>query len=139
MNGSKIRYTYRCCVICLSKVAIDTACARGVDNSAILLLEHVRICRLCDLVRSTHVDCHNDVPLVIGHVGECLVSEDASIVDQDINSAVVVDGGLDYRISIFNRCFVADCSTSELLDFLHYGIGIDEIVDDDLGTTFGEL
>jgi hypothetical protein len=41
------------------------------------------------------------VPLLIFHVGECLVSEDTSIVDDDINAAESVDCSLHDCISVF--------------------------------------
>ena len=109
----------------MSEIAVDTTGARGVDDPAILLLDHVRIRGLRDLVCTTHMDCHNDVPLIISHVGESFVSKDASIIDQDVDSAVVVYSGLDYSVSVLNRRFVADCSASELLDLLYDCVGID--------------
>lgn len=104
--------TYCCGIICLTKVAVDTACAGGIDDSAIFLLEHIGVGSFGHLVSTTHVDRHDDIPLIVGHVGKCLVPENASIVDQYVDSAEVVDGSFDDSITILNRCLIAHCGTS---------------------------
>src|SRR6266498_3444260 len=49
--------TYCCSIVCLAKVTIDTACACGVDNTAILLFQQVWPSCLGDLVGASKVDC----------------------------------------------------------------------------------
>lgn len=80
----------------------------------------------------------NIVPLLVGHVGKSLVTEDTGVVDQDIDSAKVVDGGLDDSITILNISLVANGLASELLDFLNGSIRIDKIVDNHGRTPFGK-
>ena len=77
--------TNRCSIVCLAKIAIDTACACGVDDSAVLLLQHVGIGGLGDPVRSLQMNIQDGIPEVIGHIRERFVFENASIVDDDVN------------------------------------------------------
>ena len=86
----------------MAKVSVDTTGAGGVDDSTVLLLNHVGIGSLGDLVSASQVNVHDDVPLVVGHVRESLVAEDASVVDEDINSSVGINGGLHDSITILN-------------------------------------
>jgi hypothetical protein len=131
--------TYSSSIVGLSKVAVDTTCAGGVDDSAVLLLEHVRVCGLGDLVGASGVDSHDDVPLLISHVGEGLVTEDSGVVDENVNAAVVVDCGFDDSFSIEDVGFVADCGTAHLLDFVDDVVGVDEVVDDNFCAALGKL
>jgi hypothetical protein len=47
------------------------------------------------------VDVDHRIPQVIVHVGECLVTQNTSVVDQDVNTSVGVNGGLDNSGTIF--------------------------------------
>ena len=81
---------------------------------------------------------HNHVPQGVVHVIERFISQDTSIVDEDINPAKIINGGLYYGISIFCRCFIADCLSTEFLDLLDNIVRVDEVVDNDSSTCFGK-
>lgn len=84
------------------------------------------------------MDADNIIPLLIGHIGESLVPQDTGIVDHNIDSAVGIDGGLDDRIPVLNRCLVADSFSTEFLNLLDDGIWVDKIIDDDRCAEFGK-
>jgi hypothetical protein len=46
------------------------------------------------------MDVHNEVPVLILHVLEADVPQDASIVDQDVNSSKVLDSSLNDLLAI---------------------------------------
>jgi len=81
----------------------------------------------------------DDVPLVVGHVGKSLVAKDTSIVDENINAAVLFNGGLDNCLAILHIGLVADCLSTKLLNLLNNVIGVDEIVNNDLCAALGQL
>jgi hypothetical protein len=142
MNGRRelrMRVTYSSSIVGLSKIAVDTACASGVDNPAVFLLEHVRVGGLGDFVGASGVDSHDDIPLLISHVGKCLITQDTGVVNEDVDATVVVDRGLDDGFSVENVSFVADCGAAHLLDLVDDVVRVDEVVDDDFGAPLGEL
>lgn len=85
------------------------------------------------------VDVVDNVPLVVGHVGEGLVTEDTSIVDENVDATPSVDSCLDDSLTVLNISLVANSLTAELLDLLDNIVRVDEIVDDDLCATLGQL
>lgn len=125
-------------VVGLAKVAIDTRSRSGVDDTAILLLEEVGPSSLGDLVCTAQVHVHDGVPQVVVHVGEGLVTEDTSVVDNDINTAKGVNGALDDGIAILGRSLDTDSLAAELLNLLNDGVGVDEVVDDNGGAVLGK-
>lgn len=130
--------TYRGGIVGLSKVSVDTAGAGRVDNATILLLEHVGPGSLGHLVGAAQVDIEDRVPQVVVHVGESLVTQDTSVVDQDINTTKGIDGGLDDILAILARCLVSNSLAAHLLDLLDNGLGVDEIVHNDGSAIFGK-
>lgn len=85
------------------------------------------------------MDLVNDVPLIVGHVGESLVTKDTGIVDDNIDTAPGVDSCLHNGLAILDISLVTDGLTTELLDLLYDIIGVDEIVDNDLRAELGQL
>jgi hypothetical protein len=77
---------------------------------------------MCALVRSFDVDLVDEVPVLLLHVFEADIAQDAGIVDEHINAPEVVNGCLDDGLSILNRVVVGDglaaCSTDRLNDFV---------------------
>lgn len=130
--------TYRGSIVGLSKVSVDTAGAGRVDNTTILLLEHVRPGSLGHLVGAAQVDVEDRVPQVVVHVCESLVAQNTGVVDQDINTAEGIDSGLDDILAIFAGCLVANSLAAHLLDLLDHGLGVNEIVHNDRSAILGK-
>lgn len=93
---------------------------------------------LGNLVGSPQVDVDNGVPEAVVHVGEGLVTQDTSIVDQDINAAKAVNGRLDDGFAVLAGSLVANSLATHLLNLLDNGLGVDQVIDDDGGTELGE-
>ena len=64
------------------------------------------------------MDFHDQIPIVLSHLGKGFVSEDSSVVDQHVNTAESVDGGLDDVVTILNAVVVSNCITPLLLPIL---------------------
>ena len=54
------------------------------------------------------MDIDDEVPVLVGHVLEGDVAEDTSVVDEDVDAAVVVDCGLDDLLALGDRVVVGD-------------------------------
>ena len=117
-------------IVGLTEVAIDTAGASGVDDAAVLLLEHVRPGSLGASVGTTEVDVHDGVPQLVGHVGESFVTEDTSVVDKDIDATVVIKSGLDDGLAILDGGTRANGFAASLDDLLNNGLWVNQVVDD---------
>ena len=89
-------------VVGLAKATEQTSCGCCVDDSAILLLSEMRPCCSGTLVCTPDVDLHDQVPVVVLHVLEADIPEDAGVVDQDIDSAKRLDGSIDNLFTIFD-------------------------------------
>ena len=92
-----------------------------------------------------HVD--HRLPQIRGHVVECLVPQDAGVVDEDVDPAEIVDGRFDDGFTTFDSGYgvaVGHGHTSEIGDFFdHLGRrtqvavsgaidGATEVIDHDL-------
>ena len=88
-------------VVGLAGVAVDARHRRGVDDAAVHLLAGL------DLLPpvgggpagraegALEVDLDDGVPLLLGHVGQHPVPQDAGVVDHDVEVAEALDGGVD--------------------------------------------
>lgn len=130
--------TYSSGVVGLAKVAVDTTCGGGVDDTAVLLLEEVGPGSLGDLVGTAQVNVEDGVPEAVVHVGEGLVAEDTGVVDNDVNAAESINGSLDNGLAILGRSLDTDSLAAGLLDLLNNSVGVGEIVDDERGASLGE-
>ena len=65
------------------------------------------------------MDLHNEVPVEISHLLEGNISQDASVVNDNVHSAEVVDCCLHNLVSELHRVVVGYCSSSQLLNFLN--------------------
>lgn len=130
--------TYSGSVVGLAKVAIDTAGGSGVDDTAVLLLEEVGPGGLGGLVGTAQVHIENGVPEGVVHVGKGFVTEDTSVVDNDINAAVVINGSLDNGLTVLSRSLDADGLATSLLDLVDDIVGVGQIVDNDSGAVLGK-
>ena len=71
------------------------------------------------LIGALDMDRVDQIPVLILHVLEADVSEDASIVDEDINAAKGLDSGLNDPVTILNAIVVGDRLSAILLDLVH--------------------
>lgn len=81
---------------------------------------------------------HHGYPKVIIHVCEGFVAQDTSVVDQDVDASVVVNGSLYNTVAILAAELRWYCFTTGLADFIDNIIGVGEIVDDNLCAKFRE-
>ena len=95
-------------VVGLAEVAVDPGGGGRVDDPAVALLAHHRPRRVGDPERAEHVHLVDEVPVGLGHLGEGDVAEDAGVVDDDVDPAEGVDGGLDDRGALGDRVVVGD-------------------------------
>jgi hypothetical protein len=64
------------------------------------------------------MDGHNKIPVRIRHVLEGYVSQDTGIVEEDIDAAVVLDGGLNDSVAILDAVVVGYCFAACGLDLI---------------------
>ena len=109
----------------MSKAA-EEACRTGrADHTTVLLLPEMWPRSSCALVCSLDVYLHHQVPVLVFHVLEANVAQDAGIVDEDINPAEGLDRGLDDLVAILDGVVVCDglaASRCDLLDNLVRGL-----------------
>lgn len=58
------------------------------------------------LVRTHNVHLHDEIPILIFHVFKADVTQDSSVVDQDVDPAVSLDSRLNDLVSILDRVVV---------------------------------
>ncbi len=74
------------------------------------------------LVCSLDVHLHNQIPVLVSHILEADISQDASIVDQHINTTKCIDGRLDDPIAILHAVIVGHGFAAGRADLLDYNI-----------------
>jgi hypothetical protein len=100
------------------------------------------------------VNRHDLIPHLFVHIDKCLVPEDTSVGDKNVDCAESINSSLDDSITIFGRTdgcdsLTSDCSSAPgdiyetrltLLDLLDDGLGtfLGDIVDDNIGTQLSE-
>lgn len=123
-------------VVSLSEAAEKTSGRRRVDDSSILLLSKVWpssfralqshqqpsqatvLIPKSYLVRAVDVDLVDQIPVEISHVLERDISENASIVDEDIDAAKVLDGGVNDLLAELDAVVVGSGLAAGLPDLL---------------------
>jgi hypothetical protein len=80
--------------------------------------------RGADLVRTPHVHLDDEVPVLILHVLEAHVSQNARVVDQYIDAAELPDGGFNDLLAIVDAVVVGSC----------FAASGPNLVDDDVGS-----
>lgn len=83
----------------------------------------MRPCSLRTLVGSLNVNIHYQVPILILHVLEADIAQDACIVDEDIDSTKVLDSCLDDLLAIGDAVIVGCCFAASGFDFIDDDIG----------------
>lgn len=110
----------------MSKAAEQACCTGRANHTSVLLLPEMWPRSSCALVCTLDVNLHHQVPVLIFHVLEADVAQDAGVVDEDIDSAKGLDGSLDNLVAILDRIIVGDglaASRCDLLDNLVGGLG----------------
>lgn len=121
--------TYRCGVVGLAKIAIDTARTCGIDDSSILLLQEIWPSSFGDFVGTSQMNGNDLIPHLVFHVGKSLVSKNASVVDDDVDSAKGVDSSFHHCITVFSGGLVTYGLSTILLNLLNHIIWVHQIVD----------
>ena len=136
-------------IIGLAKIAVQPGGRRRHQDAAIALLAHQFPHSLRAVDTADQVNVHHGAEIVQRHLHECLVAQDAGIVDQDIDAAPTF---LDVGDHLFHSRHVGDAGAighgfaAERGDFIHNGLrrrerrartiaSAAEIVDDHLGAT----
>lgn len=70
------------------------------------------------LVCSSHVHSIDQIPIFICDILEADIAENACIVDDDVDTAKVVNRSLDDRLAILDAVVVGGSLSTRLLDFL---------------------
>lgn len=125
-------------VVGLAEVAKQTSGGRSVNDTSILLLLEVWPCGtsallllavlLSILTKVSYLECAShvygvdEIPILVRHVLEANIAEDAGIVYEDVDTAEIVNGGLDDRLAILYAVVVRSGLPASLLD----------LVDDDI-------
>lgn len=65
----------------------------------------------------------DQIPILILHVLEADITQDTSVVDENIDPAEVLDGGLNDGITVLNAVVVGYCLAASRSDLLNYYIG----------------
>lgn len=109
-------------VVGLAKRSKQTSRRSGADHTSVLLLSKVWPCCACALVCSFDVDLVDEIPVLLLHVLEADIAQNAGIVDEHIDAPEIVNGRLDDGVSILDRIVVGDglaaCSADRLDDFV---------------------
>lgn len=74
------------------------------------------------LVGTVCVNLVNKIPVGILHILEADVTEDSSIVNENVNATKVLDRGLNDRITILHAVVVGNSLTASGTDLLNYDI-----------------
>jgi hypothetical protein len=69
------------------------------------------------------VNLDDQVPVIIFHILETDVPQNASIVDQDVNPAKRIDSSLNYVLAVLDTIVVRDCLTTRISDLVDNDIG----------------
>jgi hypothetical protein len=85
------------------------------------------------------VNLVDDVPLVISHVGESLVTKDTCVVDNNVDTTPGVNSCLYDGLAVLDVGLVANSLAAELLDLLNNIVRVDKIVNNDLCASLGQL
>ena len=110
-------------VVSLAKAAKETGSRGGVDDAAILLLSEVGPSGLGALVGALDVDLDDKVPVRILDVLEADIAEDTGVVDEHIDAAESLDGGLNNALAVLDGVIVGNGLAASSLDLVDYNIG----------------
>ncbi len=110
-------------VVRLAEVAVDAGRGGGHDDAAVALLAHVIPGRAGDRVAALHVDAVDEVPVLLGHLVEADVAQDAGVVHHHVHAAEGVERGLYDLRAFFHRVVAGDRCAAGFADLLHHPVG----------------
>lgn len=110
-------------VVGLAKVAEQTGSGGGVDDTTELLFPEVRPGGAGALVGASDMDLHDQVPVLILHVLQADIAEDAGVVEQDVNSAKGLDGRVNDAVTVLDAVVVGNSLAARGLDLVDDNIG----------------
>lgn len=87
-------------VICSTEISINSRIARCHDDAPVILFLEERPRGLCGAETSFEMNVHDQIQILFGNFGETLIAQDARIVHQNINAAVILNGRLNDFIAI---------------------------------------
>lgn len=105
-------------VVGLAEAAVETSSRGSVDDATVLLLAEVRPGGAGNLVGAGDVDLHDQVPVLVGQVLEADVTEDTGVVDDNVDTAESLDGGVDDLLTELDGVVVGDGLAAGSLDFV---------------------
>lgn len=106
----------------MPKASKQTSARSRINDSPIFLLPEIRPCRSRALVRTCHVDLHDQVPVFVGQVLETDIAQDARVIDEHVNTAEVVNRRLDDFLAILHAVIICYCLPPGCLDLVDYYI-----------------
>lgn len=65
----------------------------------------------------------NQVPILVFHILKADITENARIVDQDVNPSKLLDGSLDDVLSIFDAVVIGNCVSTCSSDHIDNNVG----------------
>jgi hypothetical protein len=69
------------------------------------------------------VDLHDEVPVLVGHVLEADISQDTSVVDDNVDAAKGLDSRLDDLVAILDAVVVGSGFATGFFDLINNDIG----------------
>lgn len=89
-------------IVDLTEAAEETSSRGGVDDSAIALLSHDVPGSLGAFVGAIDMDLKDELPVLVFHFLERDVSEDACVVQENVDSSEIINGSFDDFFSKLN-------------------------------------
>lgn len=84
------------------------------------------------------MDVQDGIPQAIVHIRERLVTQNASIVDDNVDAPKGINSSFDNGVTILNRTPDPNGLASQLLDLVYNAISVCKIVDSDRRSVLGE-
>lgn len=76
-----------------------------------------------DLVSALDVDLHDEIPILVRQIFEADIAENSGIVDDDVDTAKVLNSRLDNLVAILDTVVVGCGLATGLFDFVDNDIG----------------
>lgn len=66
---------------------------------------------------------HDDVPVGISHVLDGDITQDAGIIDKDVNSSIGLDGSVDDLVAVYHIVIIGNSLAASIDNLLDHQIG----------------
>jgi hypothetical protein len=96
-------------IIRLTEASKQTRSTGSIDNSSELLFPEMRPSSSCALIRPLNMYRDDQIPILIRHILERNITENTSIVEQDVDTTVVLDSCFDDLLAIGDTVVVGYC------------------------------